>query len=204
MSMSFRRLTPSCLNSFAYTVSLLVIIPFVCAAALPSPNTGAISAADLEGNIRVLPVQSSRATVLIFVLHDCPVCNRYAPEINRITAGYKASNVATYVVYEESDVTPPQARAHAKAYGLTCGLLYDPRHKLAHQLGATAVPEAVLLSPGGDVVYLGRIDDSFTHFGMVSRQPATHDLRDALDALLAGKSVAVAQTPVVGCSIPPD
>jgi len=142
--------------------------------------------------------------VLIFVLHDCPICNRYAPEINRIAADYKPSDVATYVVYEERDLRPSQARAHAKAYGLTCGLLYDPWHELANKVTATSAPEAVVLSPTGEVVYRGRIDDSFYHFGMLSRQPTTHDLRDAVDALLAGKEIAVSQTPVVGCSIPPD
>jgi peroxiredoxin len=204
VSISFRRLALSYLSSFALAASLFLTIQAVCAAGFPGRNTAAMSAADLDGNFCVLPAESSRATVLIFVLHDCPVCNRYVPEINRLTEDYKASNVATYIVYDESDLTPPQARAHSKAYGLTCGLLYDPSHKLAHQLGVTAAPEAVLLSPSGDVVYLGRIDDSFKHFGMISRQPTSHDLRDALDALLAGKTVAVARTPVVGCAIAPD
>ena len=170
----------------------------------PSYAATAIRAVDLNGTVFSLPAAASRATVLIFVLHDCPICNRYAPEINRIAADYKPSDVATYVVYEERDLRPSQARAHAKAYGLTCGLLYDPWHELANKVTATSAPEAVVLSPTGEVVYRGRIDDSFYHFGMLSRQPTTHDLRDAVDALLAGKEIAVSQTPVVGCSIPPD
>jgi len=174
------------------------------AADTPGNTLSAIRAVDLDGKVHILPAESSRATVLIFILHDCPVCNRYAPEIGRIASDYNTSSVVTYVVYEESDLTRFQARNHAKAYNLTCGLLYDPLHKLAHLVGATAAPEAVLLSSCGNVVYRGRIDDAFKHFGMSSSQPSNHDLRDAIDSLLAGRDILVAQTPVVGCSIPPD
>jgi thiol-disulfide isomerase/thioredoxin len=158
----------------------------------------------LDGKARLLPARGANGTLLIFVLHDCPVCNRYAPEIARIAAEYGKRNVASYVVYEERDLTPARARLHAKAYGLTCGLLYDPAHDFARQVGAVATPEAVLLSPGGDVVYHGRIDDTFQHFGMANPAPTTHDLRAALDSFLAGTPLAMTETPVVGCAIPRD
>lgn len=164
----------------------------------------AMKAAGLDGKTHVLPLRDTRATLLIFVLHDCPVCNRYAPEVKRIESDYRSKGVDTYVVYEERDLTPAQAIAHAKSYGLTCGLLYDPAHKLARDAGAASTPEAVVLSPDRRVVYHGRIDDRFQHFGMANPAPSRRDLRAALDSFLAGNSVEVTETPVVGCAISKD
>jgi len=164
----------------------------------------AIRSVDLNGHSRVLASASTRATVLIFILHDCPVCNRYAPEIDRIDSEYRKQGVETYVVYEESDLTPAQARHHAAAYRLTCGLLYDPKHELAHSVGAIAAPEAVVIGSHSRVVYRGRIDDSFRRFGMAAPAPTSHDLRAAVDDLIAGRGVAVSETPVIGCAIARD
>ncbi|BDI28281.1 hypothetical protein CCAX7_003320 [Capsulimonas corticalis] len=161
-------------------------------------------ATGLDGKARLLPLRASRATVLVFLLSDCPVCNRYAPEIQRLEADYRRQGVDIDVVYEDSDLTRTQALRHAKAYGLTCGLLYDPAHMLARQAGAGSVPEAVVLSSDGAALYHGRIDDRFQHFGMANPAPAHRDLRSALDSVLTGAPVAVTQTPVVGCVIPKD
>ena len=163
-----------------------------------------VKAVGLDGKPHLLPLRDARATLLIFILHDCPVCNRYAPEIARIESDYRSKGVDTYVVYEERDLTPAQGMAHAKSYGLTCGLLYDPAHSLAHEAGAVSTPEAVVLSPDRTVIYHGRIDDRFQHFGMANPAPSHRDLRAALDSFLAGNSVAVAETPVVGCAISND
>lgn len=58
-----------------------------------------------------------------------------------------------------------------------------------------------MLGPGGKVLYLGRIDDWFGDLGKKRPAPTTHDLRDALHALLAGGEPAVARTVAVGCDI---
>jgi thiol-disulfide isomerase/thioredoxin len=205
--MSFRKRFVLLGSALAAFLTASLIAPACRADGLPGTirhGAAAIEALGLDGKAHSLPAGSARATLLIFVLHDCPVCNRYAPEISRIAAEYGKRNVASYVVYEERDLTPAQARRHAKAYGLTCGLLYDPAHDLARQVGAVATPEAVLLSPGREIVYHGRIDDTFRHFGMANPAPTTRDLRAALDSFLAGTPVAVTETPVVGCAIPRD
>ena len=69
------------------------------------------------------------------------------------------------------------------------------------------MPECIVLDANRKLRYRGRIDDQYRPTG--SREtPTTHDLRDALDAVLAAKEVAVATTPVDGCPItrpsPPD
>ena len=174
-------------------------------AATPIGDAVSFSATGVDGKAYAVPANSARATVLIFILHDCPICNRYAPEIGRIAAEYGKHNVSTFVVYEDSDVTPAQARLHAKEYGLTCGLLYDPRHVLARRVGAVATPEAVVLEAGGSPVYRGRIDDRFRGCGIGAvGEPASRDLRASLDSVLKGVMPQPARTSVVGCAIPLD
>ena len=80
-------------------------------------------------------------------------------------------------------------------------VLFDPKQMLVRLAGATATPEVALLSHEGSVLYLGRIDKRIVDFD--KRRPAAteSDLRNALDAVLAGKAVARPKTDVIGCAI---
>lgn len=81
-------------------------------------------------------------------------------------------------------------------------LLFPARpFSTAARVGATTTPEAALLSPEGAVLYLGRIDDIYADFGKKRAQPEHRDLRDAIDAVLAGRAVAQRRTPALGCQI---
>ena len=76
----------------------------------------------------------------------------------------------------------------------------DPDLALVKFTGATITPEAAVVV-GGKVVYRGRIDDRYVDLGVERPSPTTHDLVDALTAVLAGKPVARATTQAVGCFI---
>ena len=142
-----------------------------------------------------------KATVLLFVLADCPISNSYAPEIERIRKRYAAKGVAFFLVHCDPDATAAQARKHAKDYGLGCPVLLDPKHRLAKKAGATKAPEVAVLTPEG-VAYRGRIDDAYLDFGKRREKPGRRDLRLALDAVLAGKKPDKPTTPVIGCDLP--
>jgi hypothetical protein len=58
-----------------------------------------------------------------------------------------------------------------------------------------------VLSPRGDLLYLGRIDNRQEDFGKQRPQATVFDLRDALDAVLSGKPVPHPRTKALGCSI---
>ncbi len=163
----------------------------------------AIEVADLEGG-RVKPLQDDgrKATVLFFLMHECPVANAYAPEISRLQAEYAERGVRSYVVYIEDDLPVAKARDHARDYGFKAGSLLDLSHLLVKATGATVSPEAALLSPAGELLYLGRIDDRVADFGKRRVEPTRRDLRLALEAVLAGKKVGTRRTKAVGCYIP--
>ena len=99
------------------------------------------------------------------------------------------------------DLTVSDARTHATEYGLPGTVLIDPGHELVAALGATMTPEAVVRHRGR-VVYRGRIDDRWRALGARRRQPKQHDLRDVIDAIVAGAPVPAARTEVVGCLLP--
>ena len=137
--------------------------------------------------------------VLIFVSNDCPIANRYAPEIRRIAARYAKLGVRFWMVHPLADETAASVREHAKAYDLPGTVVRDPRRELARALGITVTPEAAVVDRKGALRYRGRIDDRFPALGQKRSQATRHDLCEALDAVLAGKPVPVSRTPAVGC-----
>src|SRR6266540_6218002 len=70
----------------------------------------------------------------------------------------------------------------------------------ARALGVHRTPETVVLDAEKRLRYRGRIDDQY-RLGGVRKEPASHELKDALEAVLAGRKVAVAETEVDGCPI---
>ena len=149
------------------------------------------------------PVQlhGAKAAVLFFIGLECPVSNGYAPEMNRLCEKYTARNVKFLIVCADSDASPAAIAEHARAYGFACDVIPDPRHELSRALGATTTPESVLIGPGDKVCYRGRIDDLYIALGQRRYEARAHDLQDALDAVLAGRPVAKAWAPPIGCAI---
>lgn len=156
---------------------------------------------DLSGRTHILLAKPLRAAVLLFIAHDCPISNRYVPEMNRIVDRYTSRRVAFYAIYAEPDANADTLRKHWKDYALHCPGVLDKELNLAKQTGATVTPEAIALDSAGRMVYAGRIDDRFVSLGVERSHPTTHDLRDALDALLAGRKPPHATTTPIGCFI---
>ena len=157
---------------------------------------------DLEGR-KVDPIRSQgdRAIVYLFTRSDCPISNRYAPEIQKLQAQFKPQGVSFCLVYPDPRATADSIRQHMQEYGYTCQALRDPEHVLVRWTGARVTPEAVVVLPSHEIAYRGRIDDRWVEFGTARRSPTRHDLKAALTAILAGKSIAVATTSAVGCFI---
>jgi len=146
-------------------------------------------------------MKGKKAVVLLFIARDCPVSNSYAPEIKRIIARYTPQKVAFTLVYPDPGTSLAAAKQHAKEYGYTCPLLLDPAHRLVRRAGVTVTPEAAVFAQGGRLLYRGRIDDLYLGFGQRRYAVTRHDLRDALDAALAGWPAPTRRTQAIGCFI---
>ena len=140
-------------------------------------------------------------TVLIFVSTDCPVSNRYAPEIVRLYEQFTPQGLRFRLVYPNPLDTPQAIDAHIRGFGFPRITQRDPEHRLVKQAGATITPEAAVFDKSGRLVYLGRIDNRFVELGRERPAATEHDLRNALTALVAGKPIAPARTQAVGCFI---
>ncbi len=175
---------------------------FLVACAAGARTAPQFSLHDTEG-VSHTPAEwsQSHAIVLFFVTTDCPLSNGYAPEMNRIQQAYTPRGVLFYAVQGDTTIPDDEVRRHAHDYGYRFPALLDPQQILAHHTGATVTPEAVVLSPQGEVLYLGRLDNRVEDFGKTRVQATEFDLRDALDAVLAGRPVPHPRTHALGCAI---
>jgi hypothetical protein len=182
-----------------------VLGPGVRVIAPPIPDPIAlVELVDLDGLTHrpLRPSGSTTAHVLVFVLADCPIANAFVPELSAIERDSSARGVRFFIVHVDPDVTPAAARKHASDFGIRMPVLIDRDHSLVAAIGATVTPETAIVTPSGDIAYRGRIDDRFGALGKKRPAPTKRDLRDALDAVIAGRRVAIARTAAVGCYIP--
>ena len=162
-----------------------------------------LAVAGIDGRV-LHPLDSAghHASVLLFVLQDCPICNGYAPRIQRLVSHFSPQDVQFYLVQADPMLSDTEAAAHAKEYGYAIPVLVDRRHDLVKRLGVIAVPTAVVLGPGGVVQYKGRIDNRYFAIGKPREAATTDELRIALDAVIEHKPLTVARTKVIGCAVP--
>ncbi len=162
-----------------------------------------LAATDADGVVRhpLMELNGRHAAVFLFVGVDCPISNAYAPEINRVAADYAKQGFDFYRVYADPAVTAAAAKRHGTAYGYTCPALLDGDGAVVRRLGATRTPEVAVVAADGTVLYHGRIDDRYTDVGRQRYAATTHELRDALDDVIAGRAVKVPVTKAVGCPI---
>jgi peroxiredoxin len=137
-------------------------------------------------------------TVLVFTTTDCPISNRYAPEVRRLAERF-AGKVEFTLVYPVPSDSDAAIREHIKKFGFTMPWVRDASQALVKKTGVTVTPEVAVIDRTGMVLYRGRIDDRYIDFGRDRPQPTVRDLELALDAILAGKPAPVRETRAVGC-----
>ena len=177
---------------------------FLSALLLAIPLLTSFEVRDLAGHPLKPLDPAGPASLLIFITNDCPIANSYAPEIQRVCSEYAGKGVSCTLVYSDLSLDADAIRKHHQEYGYpgTIPAVKDTGHKLAEATGATITPEAVVAGKGGKVLYRGRIDNLYVALGKPRRQVTEHDLRQALDEVLAGKPVTHPRTQAVGCYIP--
>ena len=149
------------------------------------------------------PARAPRATVFLFISTDCPICNGYQPEIERLRARYAPLGIDFVGVYAEVPLARDEVDAHVRDFGIRYPVRIDADMSLRRRFRVTVVPEVVVAAgaaaEGAAVLYRGRIDDQWPERG--SRRPTAqvHDLQDALDAIAGDRAPRVARTTPVGC-----
>lgn len=163
--------------------------------------TAQVAATDISGKpVQLFANENAKATVLIFVRTDCPIANRYAPEIQRLHRAY-ASKVDFYLVYADAAESADAIQKHLSEYGYSLDALRDPGHVLIQMSQAKVTPEAALFSPHGELVYHGRIDNRYVSFGKSMSRPTKRDLEMAIEDILAGRVPGEKTAAAIGCSL---
>jgi hypothetical protein len=146
------------------------------------------------------PSRGDKAQVLLFIRSDCPISNRYAPELQRLYKRYSPSGIDFLLVYPEAGLTATAMNQHGHDYGYSIPAVLDPDHRYVARAKAHVTPEAAVFVKDR-LVYLGRIDDWFVDIGKARAEPTQHDLDQELSAILAGKVPPFHETKAVGCVI---
>lgn len=142
--------------------------------------------------------KKAKAVVVVFTCNHCPVAKAYEDRLVALQKDYEKKGVQLVAVNVNNlpadTLEPMKERAKEKKFKFP--YLYDSSQQIGHDYGATKTPEVFLLDKERKLVYHGAIDDS-----MDAEKAETHHLRDALDAVLAGKEPPKAETAAFGCGI---
>jgi peroxiredoxin len=141
-------------------------------------------------------LKGKNGSVLIFVATKCPVSNAYNGRMEKLAQDYKAKGINVIGINSNVAELAEAVKAHAASNNLTFPILKDTGNKIADRLGATVTPEVFFIDAGNKLLYRGRIDNAKNQ-----AEVNTNDLRDALDAALAGKPIAKTTATAFGCTI---
>jgi len=153
-----------------------------------------------------IPASSPRATVWLFISTDCPICNGYQPEIERLRMRFAPRGIEFVGVYAEVPLGRSEMEAHVAKFGMKYPVRIDTDRAIQQRLGARMVPEVVVTAGGPDssenpapFLYRGRVDAQWPERGSRRPRATVHDLERALEAIVAGQQPAVRTTTPVGC-----
>ena len=180
---------------------LLMLAVFATAAVCgqgfrPGSTVGDFTIYDLRGNPVNFSSLKGDLTLVMFIATQCPVSNAYNERMKVLYSDYAAKGVKFVVINSNNTEPAAEVAAHAASHGFPFQVYKDPNNVVADLFGAQVTPETFLIDKAGVILYHGAVDDS--------QNPANikvQGLRLALDAALAGQTVARTETKAFGCAI---
>ncbi len=157
---------------------------------------------DLEGvdgeRHSLADLENAKAVVVVFTCNHCPVAKAYEDRLIQFQKDYADRGVEVVAINVNNNKADklPAMKERAKEKEFPFAYIYDPSQTIGREYGATVTPHAFVLDGDRNVVYQGAIDDS-----MKADKATQRYLRDAVDAVLAGKTPETASTPPAGCGI---
>ena len=144
--------------------------------------------------------QNHKLVVIAFLGAECPLAKLYGPRLQSLANSYEPNQVAFLGVNANCQDSITEIAAYARIHGVSFPLLKDTGNRLADAMSAVRTPEVFLLNEERRIAYWGRIDDQYG-VGVVRKEPTRHDLKVAIDQLLAGEEVARPIQEAEGCFI---
>ena len=148
--------------------------------------------------------KDKKAVVVVFLSFDCPVSNSYSSTLADLHKTYSDKHVAFLAITAGDDLSPAELTKKAAEFKIPFPVVKDDGFKATDLFKAKTAPEVFVLDHNQVLRYRGRIDDTWSARLKRNRKTTKHDLKDALDALLAGKSPTTPATVAIGCPISRD
>jgi peroxiredoxin len=196
------------MKNYRFALSLALLLAVCAAAAFANGNEKSSGTSigqpvadfklpDVDGKERSLEtLRGKNGTVLIFISAQCPVVRDYNERIEKLAQDYRARGVNVVGINSNVTETTDDIKQHIRDNNFSFVVLRDKSNKVADMLGAERTPEVYFLDAANKLVYRGRIDN---HRNVTLVQ--ANDLRDAIDATLAGKPVVKTEAAAFGCTI---
>jgi len=140
--------------------------------------------------------KGKKAIVLMFIATRCPISNDYNERMAAIAKDYASKGVQFFGINSNRTEPATEIAEHAKSNGFTFPVLQDEGNRVADAYGARVTPEVYVLDANMVLRYHGRIDDS-----QKPQSVQRHELREAIDAVLAGRTPENVRTKAFGCTI---
>ncbi|MEZ5991173.1 MAG: thioredoxin family protein [Planctomycetota bacterium] len=157
---------------------------------------------DIDGNVVTRETYKGNPLLVMFICNHCPFVIHVAGELAQIgeeysdrvaVIGINSNDVSTH-----PDDSPEKMKVEASHRGYTFPYLFDETQEVAKAYHAACTPDFFLFDRDHKLVYRGQLDDSRPN----SDIPVTgKDLREALNAVIAGKAISDKQRPSAGCNI---
>jgi peroxiredoxin len=191
--MRFRRFPVLAAGAFVLAQAALAAGPRIGA---PAPEF-TLSTVDGKTFSLTDAARSHKAVVVMFIATKCPYSNAYNDRMRDMAAAYAKQGILFAGINSNKSEPADEVVAHARQHGLAFPLMKDPNNKVADLYDARHTPEIFVVDPEGKLRYHGRIDENYEDPSKVT----SPDLKNALDAMLAGRQIAKAETKAFGCSI---
>lgn len=140
-------------------------------------------------------------TVYVFMAEECPVCNYVAKSLS-ITSDTYQDQVKFVAVFPQRISNIKTASLFKKKYGLSHFIVeIDKDHSITNRLNGTVTPEVLVVDQNENILYQGRINNSYASPGRMKHGKVKEDLRDNLKKILEGKKISKPWPEPIGCYI---
>jgi hypothetical protein len=152
--------------------------------------------------LAIADVKREKGTLVLFTCNACPWVKAWESRIVEIGNTYSASGIGVIAINSNDPGKVPEdgfevMQERARERGMKFPYVVDATSAVARAFGATRTPEAFVFDAAGKLVYHGTIDDNAKEPDKVTERYLT----DALEALVAGREVALKETKALGCTI---
>ena len=168
---------------------------------VPTRTIADVSLPDTYGQTHSLSdFSASKLLVVAFLGNECPLAKLYGKRLAELSTEFDSQDVTFIGVNANRQDSLTELAAYGRRYQIEFPLLKDTTGEVAQEFGATRTPEVFVLDRSRQVLYQGRIDDQYG-VGYSRSKPEREDLREAIEAALAGRQIELVKTEAVGCLI---